>query len=41
LVNIKPNSCLYIKKLADVDGGVLRKILEKSVKNMAGKRVEE
>ncbi|HYN25136.1 MAG TPA: DUF1801 domain-containing protein [Pyrinomonadaceae bacterium] len=32
-------SCLYIKKLADVDLGVLRKIVEKSVKGMAGKRV--
>jgi len=34
-------SCLYIKKLADVDLGVLRKIVEKSVKGMAGKRVEK
>ncbi len=34
-------SCLYIKKLADVDLGVLRKIVEKSVKRMAGKRVEK
>ncbi len=34
-------SCLYIKKLADVDLGVLRKIVEKSVKGMDGKRVEE
>jgi hypothetical protein len=33
-------SCLYIKKLADVDLGVLRKIVEKSVKGMASKQVE-
>ncbi|MBA3354551.1 MAG: DUF1801 domain-containing protein [Pyrinomonadaceae bacterium] len=32
-------SCLYLKKLADVDAGVLRKIVEKSVKGMADKRV--
>ena len=31
-------SCLYIKKLADVDVGILRKIVSKSVKLMA-KRV--
>ena len=30
-------SCLYLKKLADVDAGVLRKIVEKSVKGMADK----
>jgi predicted CopG family antitoxin len=34
-------SCLYIKKLADVDLSVLRKIVEKSVKGMASKRVEK
>ncbi len=34
-------SCLYIEKLADVDLGVLRKIVEKSVKGMATKRVEK
>ena len=34
-------SCLYIKKLADVDLGVLRKIVEKSVKGMASRRVEK
>jgi len=34
-------SCLYIKKLADVDLGVLRKIVETSVKGMASKRVEK
>lgn len=34
-------SCLYIKKLEDVDVGVLRKLIEKSVKRMAGKRVEK
>lgn len=34
-------SCLYIKKLADVDLGVLKKIVEKSVKGMASKRVEK
>jgi len=34
-------SCLYIKKLADVDLGVLRKVLEKSVKGMASRRVEK
>ncbi|MCM3904728.1 MAG: DUF1801 domain-containing protein [Pyrinomonadaceae bacterium] len=34
-------SCLYIKKLADVDLGVLTKIVEKSVKGMASRRVEK
>lgn len=34
-------SCLYIKKLADVDLGVLRRIVEKSVKGMASRRVEK
>ena len=34
-------SCLYIKKLADVDTGVLRKIVENSVKGMAAQRVEK
>lgn len=32
-------SCLYIKKLADVDADVLRKLITKSVKQMAGKRI--
>ncbi len=32
-------SCLYIKKLADVDLKVLRELVEKSVKTMANKRV--
>lgn len=34
-------SCLYIKNLADVDLGVLKKIVQKSVKEMASKRVEK
>jgi hypothetical protein len=34
-------SCLYIKKLADVDLGVLKKIVEKSVKGMASRHVEK
>ncbi len=34
-------SGLYIKKLADVDPGVLRKIVEKSVRRIASKRVEK
>jgi hypothetical protein len=34
-------SCLYIKNLADVDQVVLRKIVEKSVKQMASQRVVE
>ena len=32
-------SCLYIKKLADIDVRVLREIVKKSVKLMASKRV--
>lgn len=32
-------SCLYIKKLADVDLKVLKELVEKSVKKMAGKRI--
>ena len=32
--------CLYLKKLDDVDLGVLRKIVEKSVNQTARKRVE-
>ncbi len=32
-------SCLYIKRLADVDVGILQKIVEASVKAMSGKRV--
>lgn len=34
-------SCLYIKKLDDVDLSVLRKLVEKSVKRMASNRVEK
>ena len=34
-------SCLYIKKLADVDVKVLRKLVTKSVKLMASKRVHK
>jgi hypothetical protein len=33
-------SCLYIKRLADVDRKVLKKLIEKSVKKMAGKRIK-
>ena len=32
-------SCLYIKKLADVDLKVLKELVEKSVKSMANKRI--
>jgi len=32
-------SCLYIKKLADVDVGVLRKLVTKSVKLMVAKQI--
>lgn len=32
-------SCLYIKKLADVDADVLRKLITNSVKQMAPKRI--
>jgi hypothetical protein len=32
-------TCLYIKKLADVNIGVLRKLVTKSVKSMASQRV--
>jgi hypothetical protein len=32
-------ACLYIKKLADVDVDVLRKLVTKSVKSMASQRV--
>lgn len=32
-------SCLYIKKLADVDLKVLRELVEKSVKKMTNKRI--
>jgi len=32
-------SCLYIKKLADVDVKVLRQVVAKSVKLMASKRI--
>jgi hypothetical protein len=34
-------ACLYIKKLDDVDLGVLKRIVEKSVKGMASKRVDK
>ncbi|MGH9871173.1 MAG: DUF1801 domain-containing protein [Pyrinomonadaceae bacterium] len=34
-------SCLYIKKLADVDVDVLRKLVTKSVKLMATKRIQK
>ena len=34
-------SCLYIKKLADVDVKVLRKLVTKSVKLMAPKRIHK
>jgi len=34
-------SCLYIKKLADVDLEVLRELVEKSVKEMAAGRSQE
>ncbi|HET6647641.1 MAG TPA: DUF1801 domain-containing protein [Pyrinomonadaceae bacterium] len=34
-------SCLYLKKLADVDVKVLRKIVEKSVKGMASRRIQK
>ena len=33
-------SCLYIKKLADVDLKVLRELVEKSVKKMKDKRIQ-
>ena len=33
-------SCLYIKRLADVDRRVLKKLIEKSVKKMAGQRIK-
>jgi hypothetical protein len=33
-------SCLYIKKLADVDSKVLREIVEKSVKKLGNKRIQ-
>jgi len=34
-------SCLYIKKLADVDVKVLRRLVTKSVNLMAGKRIHK
>lgn len=34
-------SCLYLKKLADVDVKVSRKIVEKSVKGMASRRIQK
>ena len=33
-------SCLYIKKLADVDPKVLKRLVTKSVKNLAGQRIK-
>ena len=33
-------SCLYIKKLEDVDRGVLRQLVKQSVKKMAGTRIK-
>lgn len=33
--------CLYIKKLEDVDLGVLRELVEKSVEKMADKRIDK
>lgn len=33
-------SCLYLKRLEDVDRSVLRELIEKSVKAMSAKRVE-
>ena len=33
-------SCLYIKKLDDVDPGVLRQLVKQSVKKMAGTRIK-
>jgi hypothetical protein len=33
-------SCLYIKKLEDVDRGVLRQLVKQSVKKMAGSRIK-
>lgn len=33
-------SCLYIKKLADIDAAVLRKLVKKSVNLMASQRVK-
>jgi hypothetical protein len=38
--NKTAKSCLYIKKLSDIDVGVLRKIISKSVKLMTSKRVK-
>ena len=34
-------SCLYLKKLADVDVKVLRKLVEKSIKGMASRRIQK
>ena len=34
-------SCLYIKKLDDVDLNVLKKLLEKSVEGMADRRIDK
>lgn len=34
-------SCLYIKKLADVDVGVLRELVTRSIKKMTAKRIHK
>lgn len=34
-------ACLYIKKLADVDLAVLRRLVEESVKKMASQRIKK
>jgi len=34
-------SCLYLKKLEDVDLKILRKIVEKAVKGMASRRIQK
>lgn len=33
-------SCLYLKKLEDIDRGVLRQLVKQSVKKMAGTRIK-
>jgi len=34
-------SCLYLRKLEDVDMGVLRKLVVQSVKSMAPRRIKQ
>lgn len=34
-------SCLYVKKLADVDHKVLKELIQKSVKKMSGQRIKK